>query len=391
MSNSTCICKIVKNGVEYPIQDTDARNKINEVLAKIESGELGKGDKGDTGEQGPQGPIGPQGIQGIQGVQGEQGPAGATGPQGVQGIQGPKGDKGTDGNDFTINGYCSSTASLPQNLTEADIGKAYLVGTTTPRVVYLWTRDLESGLLTFSNQGYLQGPKGEQGPQGVQGIQGLAGEQGEQGVQGVQGIQGEKGDTGEQGPMGPQGPQGVTGPQGPQGDKGDKGDKGDTGATGPKGDKGDPGEQGPMGPQGPQGPIGPQGESGGGWTKLWEQASTTSYTGDTNTAIYSGTKYDFIAVAYRNYTTSKGGYKVDIINVADAGTTNPRHYLHAIELFTTSGKDTLMIKTRETNIYVSGSTLKIYFGTGYSCDLYNRTRSTSNNACVPITVYGFNL
>ena len=216
-----------------------------------------QGPKGDIGVTGPQGPKGEQGIQGLKGDTGPQGPIGPQGPQGeqgIQGIQGPqgiqgnKGDKGDNGNDFTIQGYVSSTASLPQNYTSADVGKAYLVGVTTPRVVYLWGYN-EQGELIWSNQGYLQGPKGEQGPQGVQGPQG------EQGVQGLQGVQGEQGPKGDTGDTGPQGPQGVEGPQGPKGDTGLQGPKGDTGLQGPKGDTG------PQGPKGEQGPAGPAGTS----------------------------------------------------------------------------------------------------------------------------------
>ena len=177
-----------------------------------------KGEQGIQGIQGPQGETGPQGVQGMQGIQGPKGDTGATGPtgpqgpQGVQGIQGPQGEKGSNGNDFTIKGYVSSTASLPE-LTANDVGTAYLVGTTTPRLVYLWGYD-ETGVLGWSNQGYLQGPTGPQGPQGVQGIQGPQGEtgpKGDTGPEGPQGIQGPKGDTG------PEGPQGIQGPEGPQG------------------------------------------------------------------------------------------------------------------------------------------------------------------------------
>lgn len=258
---------------------------------KGEKGDTGatgpQGAKGDTGAQGPQGlkgeqgltgPVGPQGIQGVQGPQGEQG---LQGPQGVQGLKGDKGDKGDSGNDFTIQGYVSSTASLPENYTAADVGKAYLVGVSAPRVVYLWGYN-EAGNLVWSNQGYLQGPAG---PQGEQGIQGPQGEQGVQGVQGVQGEQGAQGvgivaveNTGYtdgngftithckatltngteeafdiQAKNGAKGDTGAQGPQGPQGVQGPKGDKGDTGAQGPQG------EQGVQGPQGIQGPAGPAG------------------------------------------------------------------------------------------------------------------------------------
>lgn len=264
-----------------------------------------KGDKGDSGATGATGSQGPQGIQGPQGVAGPQGPQG---PQGIQGPKGEKGDKGQNGNDFTIQGTVSSTASLPDDYTAADIGKAWFVGTSVPRDVYSWGYN-ESGTLAWMNQGTLQGPQGEQGiqgPQGIQGIQGPQGEQGQQGEQGVQGPQGEKGekgdkgDTGEQGPQGLQGIQGVQGEQGPRGAKGAKGNvgttpvisatvetlgegeaatvtktgtdaapifnfgipQGATGATGPMGATGPQGPIGATGPQGPQGERGPRGATG---------------------------------------------------------------------------------------------------------------------------------
>ena len=262
-----------RNGLLFKIVTIEQGNVYLRYYANIPQGPQGpkgntgdtgpqgpKGDTGDTGPQGPkgdtglQGPQGPKGEQGIQGLKGDTGPAGPIGPQGpqgeqgIQGIQGPqgiqgnKGDKGDNGNDFTIQGYVSSTASLPQNYTSADVGKAYLVGVTTPRVVYLWGYN-EQGELIWSNQGYLQGPQGEQGPQGVQGVQG------EQGVQGLQGVQGEQGPKGDTGDTGPQGPQGVQGPQGEQGPKGD------TGLQGPQGPKGDIGPQGVQGPAGPAGAV----------------------------------------------------------------------------------------------------------------------------------------
>lgn len=181
-----------------------------------------KGDTGPQGAQGDRGPIGETGPQGVQGVQGAKGDIGATGPigpqgpQGVQGVQGMQGEKGASGNDFTINGFVSSTASLPE-LTANDVGTAYLVGTSTPRQVYLWAYN-EQGVLTWSNQGYLQGPTGPQGIQGVQGIQGPTGATGPQGETGPQGPQGPQGNQGIQGIQGIQGPEGPQGPQGPIGE-----------------------------------------------------------------------------------------------------------------------------------------------------------------------------
>ena len=249
---------------------------------KGEKGDTGaqgpQGAKGDTGAQGPQGlkgeqgltgPVGPQGIQGIQGPQGEQG---LTGPQGVQGLKGEKGDKGDSGNDFTIQGYVSSTASLPENYTAADVGKAYLVGVSAPRVVYLWGYN-ETGNLVWSNQGYLQGPAGPQGEQGVQGIQGEQGVQGIQGVQGEQGAQGvgivaveNTGYTDSNGftithckatlTDGTEEAFDVQAKNGAKGDTGAQGPQGLQGIQGPKGDKGDTGPQGVQGPQGETGPAG---------------------------------------------------------------------------------------------------------------------------------------
>ena len=183
------------------------------IIKNSKQGPAGQtGPKGSTGPQGPAGATGPQGPQGPQGVQGPTGaigpagPVGPQGPQGVQGVQGLQGEKGASGNDFTIRGFVSSTASLPE-LSINDVGTAYLVGTSTPRQVYLWGYN-EQGVLTWSNQGYLQGPVGPQGLQGVQGIQGPVGATGPQGETGAEGPQGPQGNQGPQGPVGPQGPQG---------------------------------------------------------------------------------------------------------------------------------------------------------------------------------------
>lgn len=178
-----------------------------------------RGLQGIQGLQGVQGPVGPQGLQGIQGVKGETGavgPAGPVGPQGETGPQGLQGEPGRNGNDFTVIGTVSSTVSLPQDYTDADIGKAWFVGTSTPREIYSWGYT-EANVLGWTNQGALQGPPGpqgltgERGPQGLQGATGNTGPQGEQGPQGI---------TGETGPIGPQGPVGETGPQGLQGETG---------------------------------------------------------------------------------------------------------------------------------------------------------------------------
>ena len=277
-----------KSVTDIKLDTTSSTDEGNSYELKYKIGEDGYKSAGVIiAKRGPQGPrgetgsAGPQGLQGIQGPQGEQGPQGLQGeqgPQGIQGLQGEQGPKGESGSDFTIKGYVSSTASLPQ-LAAKDIGTAYLVGTSTPRLVYLWGYN-ENNELVWSNQGYLQGP---QGPQGEEGPIGPEGPQGVQGPQGIQGLQGPQGNDGPQGvsvtgakvelassgssgnvynvivtlsdgntiqagqitaPIGPQGIQGVQGEQGPQGVKGEQGSQGEKGEQGPQGVKG---EQGPVG------------------------------------------------------------------------------------------------------------------------------------------------
>lgn len=191
---------------------------------------------------------------GATGPKGDKGDTGLTGATGSTGPKGDKGDKGDSGNDFTIQGYVSSTGSLPE-LSFQDVGVAYLVGTTTPRQVYLWGYN-EYGELGWSNQGYLQGAKGDDGQPGEQGATGIS-------VTGVDfeleqttssgniynvSVSLSNGETLDAGQViAPPGPQGI---QGLAGATGEKGEKGDTGATGPKGDTG------ATGPAGPQGPVG---------------------------------------------------------------------------------------------------------------------------------------
>lgn len=253
-----------------------------------------KGETGAKGEQGIQGPKGDTGAQGVQGVQGPVGPEGPQGPQGVQGIQGPagetgaqgpKGEKGDSGNSFVITGEADTEGDLP-TASAALLGKAYFVGTAEPKSVYVCIEDVnDSNTIKWSNQGPLQGPKGDKGDKGDTGAQGPQGEigptgpQGEQGLQGEQGIQGPQGEQGIQGPPGPQGDPGPEGPQGPEGAQGPQGVKGDTGPQGEQGPRGlqgiqgSPGEQGPKGPTGPQGPQGPRGKIGV-YTALSVQAKT---------------------------------------------------------------------------------------------------------------------
>ena len=351
---------------------------------KGEKGDKGEqGEKGDKGNPGAQGPQGIQGVQGLQGPQGERGEPGIQGPQGIQGPKGDKGDKGEtgatgatgaagatgpmgpkgdkgdkgdSGNDFTIEGYVSSTASLPQNLTAADIGTAYLVGTTTPRKVYLWGYD-ETGVLGWSDQGYLQGPKGDKGEQGEQGIKGDKGDTGETGTTGPQGPQGEQGPQGIQGiqgETGPQGPQGIQGVQGEQGIKGDTGTSvtgldialnssttdgnlydvitelsdGSTissgqfialkGPQGPQGPQGEQGVQGEIGPQGPQGPKGDDGQS----INPYPVGSIYLSVLDTNPATLFGGVWEqlqnrFLLGAGNNLAGTTGGEVEHILTAAE--------------------------------------------------------------------------
>ena len=317
-----------------------------------------QGEKGDKGNTGAQGPQGIQGVQGLQGPQGEQGEPGIQGPQGIQGPKGDKGDKGEtgatgatgaagatgpmgpkgdkgdkgdSGNDFTIEGYVSSTASLPQNLTAADIGTAYLVGTTTPRKVYLWGYD-ETEILGWSDQGYLQGPKGDKGEQGEQGIKGDKGDTGETGATGPQGPQGEQGPQGIQGLQGESGPQGPQGIQGVQGEQGVKGDTG-TSVTGldialnssttdgnlydvttelSDGSTISAGQfiapKGPEGPAGPQGSPGPTGESG-----VIEQIDNSS-SGDISITLEANKFYNFTSENINSLTISLGTPETGKIN-----------------------------------------------------------------------------
>lgn len=234
------------------------------------------GEQGPVGPQGPQGEIGPQGIQGIQGEvgpQGIQGPQGEIGPQGPQGIQGIQGEKGNDGTSFVVSGTVDTIQDLPNDV---PIGTAYFVGTETPRNLYTFDGT------KWTNQGALQGPKGDTGPQGQQGPQGPQGEKGLQGEQGIQGEIGPQGPTGEQGPQGDIGPQGETGLQGPQGIQGPKGETGDVGPQGPKGDIGPQGDAGPQGPKGDTGPQGPMGLI----NVVYDQTNGADLNNYTTTGVY---------------------------------------------------------------------------------------------------------
>lgn len=153
-----------------------------------------------------------------------------------------------------VQGILSDASLLPE--TGGNYGDAYLIGTSTPYDMRVWTR-IDGGAGTWVDLGSfpLQGPKGDRGAVGSiittgngnptttptrandfylnvttgelyesvetpagfgwSSVGSLKGPRGERGERGYQGIQGRKGDTGATGPIGPQGQQGIQGPVGP--------------------------------------------------------------------------------------------------------------------------------------------------------------------------------
>ena len=155
-----------------------------------------------------------------------------------------------------VQGILSDASKLPE--VGENYGDAYLIGTTTPYDMRVWTR-VDGGAGTWVDLGAfpLQGPKGDRGEigsviatgngdptntptrendfylnvttgelfksvyvyiadtYGWQTVGFLKGPRGERGERGYQGIQGPVGPTGATGPIGPQGPQGIQGPVGP--------------------------------------------------------------------------------------------------------------------------------------------------------------------------------
>jgi hypothetical protein len=107
-------------------------------------------------------------IQGLVGPQGEQGEQGI---QGIQGVQGPQGYS------FKIFGSYDTYEELIENVTNPNVGDAYVVGSE----IYSYGDD--NGALGWIDLGQLT--VGPQGPQGIQGIQGVQGERGLQGETGV--------------------------------------------------------------------------------------------------------------------------------------------------------------------------------------------------------------
>lgn len=109
-------------------------------------------------------------IQGLVGPQGEQGEQGI---QGIQGIQGPQGYS------FKIYGSYDTYQDLIENVTDPNVGDAYVVGSE------IYSYGDNNGTIGWIDLGQLT--VGPQGPQGIQGIQGIQGERGLQGETG-QGV-----------------------------------------------------------------------------------------------------------------------------------------------------------------------------------------------------------
>lgn len=155
---------------------------------------------------------------------------------------------------ITVVGILATAAELPAQ--GENFGDAYLIGSSTPYDMRVWTRDVANSTAKWVDLGAfpLQGPKGDRGDTGSI-IYADSGEPINNPTDSFQfylntltgywyipvptetgwewakrfTLKGEKGDRGEQGKQGVQGipgPQGKTGPIGPQGQKGDKGDVG---------------------------------------------------------------------------------------------------------------------------------------------------------------------
>ena len=106
-----------------------------------------------------------------------------------RGADGRQGVDGKPGKGLTIIGHFDTVESLEASVTMPEPGDAYSVGTVNPYDIYTY----DGVLLSWLNNGPLQGVEGPQGP---------------------------KGDQGDVGPQGPKGDKGDIGPQGPKGDTG---------------------------------------------------------------------------------------------------------------------------------------------------------------------------
>ena len=156
---------------------------------------------------------------------------------------------------ITVVGILATADELPAQ--GENFGDAYLIGSSTPYDMRVWTRDVANSTAKWVDLGAfpLQGPKGDKGNIGsviradagaplnnptslhdfyLDTISGywyvpylnetgygwlksftLKGEKGDRGEQGKQGVQGLTGPQGKTGPIGPQGPKGNTGDVGP--------------------------------------------------------------------------------------------------------------------------------------------------------------------------------
>ena len=159
-----------------------------------------KGAKGDPGATGPTGATGQAATVSVKST--TTLPAGSNASVTNAGTssdvqlefaipKGDKGDKGDAGAGLVITGSVATYADLPNNLTEADAGKAYFC--QADGKLYVWSG---TAFPADGDGSQFEGPQGPIGPTGPQGPTGPTGA------------------TGATGPTGPQGPTGATGPAG---------------------------------------------------------------------------------------------------------------------------------------------------------------------------------
>lgn len=175
-------------------------------------------------------------------------------------------------NEFGIRviGIVETSADLPDPATyEGEFGDAYAVGTGTPYVFYIYTRQVsgQTGPFWF-NIGEFPAPSTVPGPQGPQGVQGEIGPRGSLWFTGVgapsAGAQYNTGDVYLDTSVG------AVYQLNGAGNWENKGS-----IRGPQGIQGNTGGIGPQGPQGPTGPTGPQGEPGAPFNIVGELTSAT--------------------------------------------------------------------------------------------------------------------
>ena len=128
--------------------------------------------------------------------------------------------KGDAGHGLDIQGTYGSLTLLEANVTAAEQGDIYQVGTAAPYTLYMWDTTVGAG--RWVSLGKLQGPQGEKGDTGAYFTPAVSAE----------------------GFLTWTNNGGLTNPASAN-IKGPKGDKGEQGEQGPKGDKGEPGDTGP--------------------------------------------------------------------------------------------------------------------------------------------------